>query len=62
MESYIKNCMVSARKDSSESLFYIGEDGVTTARLDGYAIVPIKDYVKLLPPEKAAELQALLSV
>lgn len=59
MTVMVNRCFVHARPGSSEPLFVLGEDG--HAHLDGYAIVPIEDYIKLLEPAKAAEFQSLLS-
>lgn len=54
-DGYVRRCFIAPRAADS-ALF---NDNV--AHLDGYAIVPIEDYVKLLPETKRTELQALLS-
>ena len=44
-ESHVINCFIKSRADTKHPLF-IG-DGVITAYLDGYAIIPLEDYQEL---------------
>ena len=50
-KSYLKNCFVMATKDQEGEMFTIHEDGAIIARLDGYAIIPIEQYRRLVEEE-----------
>ena len=53
MNSYITNCYISQRSGEDFPLF---NQSTGEVRLDRYAIVPLEDYLALLPPEKRREL------
>lgn len=48
--SYLHNCLIMRRIDDiSDALFYIPADGLKMiTKLDGYAIIPLGDYEKLI--------------
>lgn len=46
MKSYVRNCMMIQRRPDDGPLFIEG-DGCVTARLDGYAILPVEEYARL---------------
>lgn len=46
-ESFVKNCLVIPKHDDKQSMFAY-RDGLFVARLDGYAIVPKKDYEEMV--------------
>ena len=49
--SFVRNCLLIPRADAVEGpLFFRGPDGAMCARLDGYAVLPVEDYLALLPP------------
>lgn len=50
--SYIKNCFIIPRTDTNECLFTFNYDKITRVQLDGYAIIPIEEYDKLLKNQK----------
>jgi len=43
---YIRNCYLGAR--DGEAIFHGREDGITVPTLNGYAIIPMEEYVRLL--------------
>ena len=44
--SKLTNCLLMPRHDLNEPMF-IHENGRTLAHLDGYAIIPVKEYERL---------------
>ncbi len=55
MVSRVKNCYFAVREGSDETLFCFGADGRAVVDLNGYAIIPIEQYNRLL---ELAEAQA----
>jgi hypothetical protein len=62
--SFLRNCLVIA-SDGESDLFEANEDGqgrtVYIARLDGYAIIPMKVYLGLTPKSGPIEPPTLPS-
>lgn len=57
--SYLRNCLIRGRPRDGV-LFRINGASLVVAYLDGYAIVPVEDYVQLLPESQRAALQRLI--
>ena len=47
MSGYVRNCYVEGRHGEAEPLF-IAARGTVTARLDGYAIIPMEKYDRFI--------------
>lgn len=45
--SYVTNCFIKYRDDDSNITLFDSREGRAVVRLDGYAILPLPDYLKL---------------
>lgn len=65
-ESYLKDCyiVVNEKDKESQKPLFTDADGVVTARLEGYAIIPMEEYKSLKFPSRErkeeSELKKLL--
>lgn len=46
-DGYLINCHLVCREDRAVTLFEQRANGILTAHLDGYAIIPIEEYEEL---------------
>ncbi len=47
-ESFIHNCIVKSREKEEDALFTFIENGKVILKLDGYAIIPKEEFVKMV--------------
>jgi len=54
MDSYVKNCHLSVRP-GDPTMFDQQRDGTVTARLDGYAVIPMEEFNRLQDSEPSED-------
>ena len=63
-ESYVRNSILILR-DGDSHMFHVLDDGTVLARLDGYAVLPVKKYHELSkssnPTAEGIVVEGLLS-